>query len=108
MAARGPILFMVIPDNDRPTSKAAAAAHEPVAVVAVDEPAVQAESTALDDDAIHFAPLTLTLDPIEPEAERDVSIDDLVARVVEAIDVPTSPRSDQVSNHGRAESGSAR
>lgn len=42
------------------------------------------------DEDIHFAPLVLNLDPVTPEPARDPSIDELVARVVGAIDEPTS------------------
>ena len=91
--------------TDGSTLVTTATAPEPVAVVAVDEPVVPAASAVTDDDVIQFAHLSLTLDPVEPESPHDSSIDDLVARVVGAIDAPPSG---QFSNSDRVQSGSAR
>ncbi len=97
--------------DDRSTSVSAVAAPEPGAEPAAEELATEeAAVSTVDDEEIHFAPLILALDPVEPEPPHDSSLedlddlDDLVARVIGAIDAPT----DQVNDHDRVESGSAR
>ena len=59
------------------------------------------------DEPIQFAPLTLTLDPVEPQPPHDSSIDDLVARVVGAIDTLTAPL-DHVATSDSADSADSR
>jgi hypothetical protein len=94
--------------NEGPALVTTAVAPETVVASVVDEPAVQAASAARDDDIIQFAPLTLTLDPVEPGSPHDTSIDDLVARVVGAIDASTSRPTVEISKSDSVQSGSAR
>ena len=73
----------------------AAEQRPPLNVAADPLASVEADPVAPADDEISFATLTLTLAPVEPEPARDSSIEDLVARVVGAIepsgDTPIEP-----------------
>jgi ABC-type transporter Mla subunit MlaD len=80
-----------------------AAEHAPTAAVVPEQPAAGAA-----DEPIQFAPLMLTLDPVEPPSPHDSSIDDLVARVVAAIDAPPPSPLDQDAAGNRIESSVSR